>query len=725
MPQLGDPYYTKIQDCHVSQTHMHFKFSPSILSRLGEELIPNPDQGILELVKNSYDADATVCEIELLNTEEIGGSIVISDNGMGMDLETLQSGWLVIGKSEKEGASDRTPVNNRLRVGSKGLGRLAALRHGSHVELTTRPKSELNTEYAVSVCWNDFDTVDSVEDVSLSPTVKQTASGHGTTIIISNLKVKIGKLEINRLARGLLLLADPFETNTSFRPRLLGSGFTDTEKQVNEQFFDDAEFFLKASLDENGYAVAQLFDRKGSLINSASHSDISKHRKQIDITERSPDEKNLSTDSPYQKSVPINFELWIFQLNPQSFSPLDRHHLPKIRHWLEAAGGVHLYHRGLRVAPYGDKGDDWLKINFSRSRNPQVRPSNSTVIGRIIAEDANSELLQKTDRLGFLENETFLNLQQFAMNTLEWVADFRLQTVEVKQEQVKREIKPKIAEAKKNIEDIITTYIPEPKPKEETLLAFKGYDNIREEEVDILNEELQLYRSLATAGTTSAIFAHESGREINTLKQQVGILNAKMQRYIENEIYLKYFSGTFSTIQKLAVSVQGFAKYPIYLLKKEKRSQGKIEIHQVINDVINLFYPFLESSNTTIELDRVNTELNLRGSTALVEAILINLITNAINAFNAKDAPIQNRKIVIRTESNENFIWLRVMDNALGIQGLTIDEIWLAGKTTTRSGTGLGLKIAKDSVIDLGGHISVVANGQLGGAEFIVQLPLK
>ena len=704
---------------------MHFKFSPSILSRLGEELIPNPDQGILELVKNSYDADATVCEIELLNTEEIGGSIVISDNGMGMDLETLQSGWLVIGKSEKEGASDRTPVNNRLRVGSKGLGRLAALRHGSHVELTTRPKSELNTEYAVSVCWNDFDTVDSVEDVSLSPTVKQTASGHGTTIIISNLKVKIGKLEINRLARGLLLLADPFETNTSFRPRLLGSGFTDTEKQVNEQFFDDAEFFLKASLDENGYAVAQLFDRKGSLITSASHSDISKHRKQIDITERSPDEKNLSTDSPYQKSVPVDFELWIFQLNPQSFSPLDRHHLPKIRHWLEAVGGVHLYHRGLRVAPYGDKGDDWLKINFSRSRNPQVRPSNSTVIGRIIAEDSNSELLQKTDRLGFLENETFLNLQQFVMNTLEWVADFRLQTVEVKQEQVKREIKPKIAEAKKNIEDIITTYIPEPKPKEETLLAFKGYDKIREEEVDILNEELQLYRSLATAGTTSAIFAHESGREINTLKQQVGILNAKMQRYIENEIYLKYFSGTFSTIQKLAGSVQGFARYPIYLLKKEKRSQGKIEIHQVINDVINLFYPFLESSNTTIELDRVNTELNLRGSTALVEAILINLITNAINAFNAKDAPIQNRKIAIRTESNEDFIWLRVMDNALGIQGLTIDEIWLAGKTTTRSGTGLGLKIAKDSVIDLGGQISVIANGQLGGAEFIVQLPLK
>ncbi len=42
---------------------MHFKFSPSILNRLGEELIPNPDQGIIELVKNAYDADATKCTV--------------------------------------------------------------------------------------------------------------------------------------------------------------------------------------------------------------------------------------------------------------------------------------------------------------------------------------------------------------------------------------------------------------------------------------------------------------------------------------------------------------------------------------------------------------------------------------------------------------------------------------------------------------------------------------
>jgi Histidine kinase-, DNA gyrase B-, and HSP90-like ATPase len=446
---------------------MHFKFSPSILSRLGEELIPNPDQGILELVKNSYDADATECEIELLNTEEIGGTIVISDNGMGMDLDTLQSGWLVIGKSEKESVSDHRTSLGRLRVGSKGLGRLAALRQGTHVTITTCPKSNPNIEYSISICWNDFDEVDSVEDVSLSPEQRKASSGCGTKILISNLKIKIGKREINRLARELLLLSDPFDTKISFRPNLIGTRFLDLEKQINEKFFEDAEFFLEASLDENGYASAQLFDWKRSSVATASHSDICKYRK-LDIDSLSVDESNLST----YNAIPVDFELWIFQLNPQSFSAKNREdNSRKIRRWLEVTGGVHLYHRGLRVAPYGDKDDDWLKMNFSRSRNPQVRPSTSTVIGRIIAEDSENSLLQKTDRLGFLENEAFLNLQQFSMNVLDWVADFRLKTLEVKQELIKRDINPIIAEARGKVEELIVTNIADLIPRRETLLG--------------------------------------------------------------------------------------------------------------------------------------------------------------------------------------------------------------------------------------------------------------
>jgi len=41
----------------------------------------------------------------------------------------------------------------------------------------------------------------------------------------------------------------------------------------------------------------------------------------------------------------------------------------EVRDWLQAVGGVHLYHRGLRVRPHGDPGHDWLDMNLLRTRN--------------------------------------------------------------------------------------------------------------------------------------------------------------------------------------------------------------------------------------------------------------------------------------------------------------------------------------------------------------------
>src|SRR5438874_1847289 len=101
-------------------TTEHLRFAPDILRRLGEELVPHPDQGIIELVRNAYDADAKSCRVELLNTETRGGSILVSDDGSGMGLEAIQSGWLVLGRSGK--AERRRTKKGRLPVGDKGLG---------------------------------------------------------------------------------------------------------------------------------------------------------------------------------------------------------------------------------------------------------------------------------------------------------------------------------------------------------------------------------------------------------------------------------------------------------------------------------------------------------------------------------------------------------------------------------------------------------------------------
>ena len=79
---------------------LRFRFAPEILRRLGEELIPHPDQGIVELARNSYDADARRCVVEIGDAD--GGVIRVADDGDGMTRKDIADGWLVVGRSTKE-----------------------------------------------------------------------------------------------------------------------------------------------------------------------------------------------------------------------------------------------------------------------------------------------------------------------------------------------------------------------------------------------------------------------------------------------------------------------------------------------------------------------------------------------------------------------------------------------------------------------------------------------
>jgi signal transduction histidine kinase len=673
---------------------MHFKFSPSILSRLGEELVPNPDQGILELVKNSYDADATICEVILKNTE------------------ALRDSWLVLGKSKK--ASRSLTRLKRIPVGDKGLGRLAALRQGTQVKIFTRPKEQPNVEYSLEINWEDFDRVDFVEDVILEVDRGETIKDHGTEIIVDNLKARFGRKETKRLARELLLLADPFSTAISFRPKLIASGFDDLEKQVNEAFFDDAEYHVKASLNVDGKAQVSLWDWKRELIKSIDSIDIYQEDKEED--------DSFDTSG---KAVPAEFEMWIFELNPQSFNTKGRKgNLVEIRDWLNAVGGVHMYYRGLRVAPYGDKDDDWLKINYERSKNPEARPYSNTVIGRVITEDPEHQLVQKTDRLGFMENDAYLDLRNFAIKALDWVASERLKIIESKRSQSKQEAKRDVIAIKEEVRQVIAAANMPTAVQSMVIKVVEEYEKAKDQEEKTLRDDLQLYRSLATAGTTAAVFAHESSKKITLIRQLVEIIDQRIKG-IANEQYEKLFGKQLSKMYQIASSLENFAKYPIYLLRRDKRKSINVDVNLVINNLIELFKTFFVNARIEIEFDSYPEKIYIKGSIALLESVVTNLLTNTVNAFSVQGGDLKERKVILKTEISDGFAWIRVMDSASGIKGLGLDEIWLPGKSTTPGGTGLGLTIVKDSVGDLGGKITVIPNGQLGGAEFIVQLKLK
>jgi C4-dicarboxylate-specific signal transduction histidine kinase len=159
-------------------------------------------------------------------------------------------------------------------------------------------------------------------------------------------------------------------------------------------------------------------------------------------------------------------------------------------------------------------------------------------------------------------------------------------------------------------------------------------------------------------------------------------------------------------------------------LKREKRRAGVVDIHSVIDDMVALFQTFFDDGKIEVITDKVDAKPCIYGSTALLEAIITNLLTNAINAFNVEGGRTEGRKVIIRTETEGSNLKIKVSDNGSGIHNIKLDEIWLPGRTTREGGTGLGLTIVKDSAFDLGGTVNANPESELGGAEFIVKLPL-
>ena len=176
----------------------HLRFAPDVLQRLGEDFNPSPEQGILELIRNAYDADASTCVVQLTRVGRRGGTLTITDDGIGMGPNALRDSWLVLGRSSKDSVV-RTPRFGRLTVGSKGLGRLAALRLGQSAEIRTRPTTKPGVEYSVVFDWS-ASGARTVDEVALEITRSATDEPPGTTIRVSLLQRAFTKAEVRRLA---------------------------------------------------------------------------------------------------------------------------------------------------------------------------------------------------------------------------------------------------------------------------------------------------------------------------------------------------------------------------------------------------------------------------------------------------------------------------------------------------------------------------------------------
>ena len=103
----------------IDQGTLTFSIESRILRELGERLVKQPEVGVVELIKNAYDADALECTVEY----DPQNSIIVSDDGHGMTLDRFVNGWMRIGTSLK-GLLTISEKYSRRITGEKGIGSL-------------------------------------------------------------------------------------------------------------------------------------------------------------------------------------------------------------------------------------------------------------------------------------------------------------------------------------------------------------------------------------------------------------------------------------------------------------------------------------------------------------------------------------------------------------------------------------------------------------------------
>ena len=143
-----------------------FKPRADILIQLGDQLIKNENIALLELVKNSYDANATLVNLEFYDIDKpLIGSINIQDDGDGMDIDTVTNVWMEPGNTHKKELLTQDKRPNRLPIGEKGIGRFGAYKIAQKIKLITRAKNQ--KEIIVNIDWSTFESQKYLQDVKV------------------------------------------------------------------------------------------------------------------------------------------------------------------------------------------------------------------------------------------------------------------------------------------------------------------------------------------------------------------------------------------------------------------------------------------------------------------------------------------------------------------------------------------------------------------------------
>ncbi len=722
-----------------------FFIDAKTLIHLGRESIKDHTTALIELVKNSYDADANNVEVEILCT---GNSdiIRIADNGFGMTKDQLLNSWLRIGFSAKR--ESKMSDLGRRKTGEKGIGRISADRLGAKLELIS--KTDIDGIVGLKVNWDDFDIegkdVSEIDVELTSPTEiniplkNSSQSTTGTEIRITKLRQPWSAKNMENLYNEFSTITPPFNQASDFAINLINDVAPDFSRPVSSKYYEAAEVDVTVIFDGSNEVYYSIKDKY-------STGDIVKT---INL------QQFLSIDKI--ECGPTEIRLMFFLRDSSSIVGTD-FKLSDLREFLDNNYGVKIYRDNIAVKPYGfpkaQLGFDWLKLGERKARNPagigrgeEYTVSPNQLVGAVfISRDKNDLLKDSAAREGFVENSSFEDLEGLVQASIRLLETHRANIFpKVEKARKEKQKNPAHREAEKIKEQLhsVTDELKSIKTEIE-----EGNENIKPtaflkpiarsiDKVESISEDVEntiaeflnwqrVVNGLATIGISSAVFGHETEGSITqfqgsttTAIKLLKILPAKTEKALEE----------LEKSLKASKKVAAWGAYALTRVQKERRRIRNVQVFKTIEAVVKELKPAFEASS--IELKLKGENLYSKTYQMDIETILVNLLTNAYSAALLKGG---DRKVNIQVDrediNGKQGYYFSVSDTGPGIAKefeLRIFEPLFSTKTLATNesksvGTGLGLTIVKSIVDELEGTISFTRDKELKGANFKIWLP--
>ncbi len=232
-----------------------------------------------------------------------------------------------------------------------------------------------------------------------------------------------------------------------------------------------------------------------------------------------------------------------------------------------------------------------------------------------------------------------------------------------------------------------------------------------------LERLLHVQDRMTSLGHVAAGIAHE----IRNPLSGINIYLDALEKILVRGDGLERALDVLEKMHSASLKIESVIKRVMDFSKPSEPRFSRIAINDPIEDALALSSVTLRKTGVEVQLCLSTDTPPCYADPQLIEQVILNLITNAAEAMKDMD---EGKKIRISSFARGESIIMSVEDSGPGVTPDRRHKIFDPFYTTKDGSTGIGLSLCRRIVTDHGGVLRVTAS-RLGGAQFIIELPIK